>query len=287
MSRIAEVILTMAMIGLTNFSSKAATSEEKKDIKGSYEFIFTFSESNSPQFKKNDSNTKIRVIHGAKLSVIEVTENDVIYQYWDYSVVKDTTIMVETKNEDVITVAEKDTCVKDSTLYKKYNDGNVFQMSMDEFIQNTKPIYSRYKGASVGAYTVPFRLRSLGGEDFNFESSLSLQANLVFGFGSRYKKESLVDASVGVGITSVDLTPQNSSLETGERTATALTFSIGALINFTQTANIGIFYGVDLLGQTDSDMKWKHDGKGWLGIGINVSFNIISTDNTNTDFENK
>lgn len=260
MNFLISLLLTLIILVTTSYQLNAATSEEKKGISGSYEFIFEISVDNSTQFLKEKTN-EVAILKGAKIIVLSTNETHVFYQYWNYKV--------------------KD---KDSTKYKKYNKGKVFQMKIDEFIQNTRPIYNCYKGASVGAYTIPFRLRSLGGSDFDFESSLSLQANLVFGFGSIYSEVSFIDVSIGIGITSINLTSKN-SVVTEERTATAYTISGGMLFKFTPSANIGIYYGVDLLGKTDSEVKWKHDGKGWLGIGINVSFDVISTDN-DSEFKN-
>ena len=67
-------------------------------------------------------------------------------------------------------------------------DEKIFVLPTSDFNQLTKPVYKKYKGARVGAYTIPFRLRGIG-KDFDFESSLSLSANMIFGFGSYYSQE--------------------------------------------------------------------------------------------------
>ena len=101
---------------------------------------------------------------GHKVETLRIDSiNDVVYyKYWPFS--------------------------KDSPSDSLYG-GKVFSLSTRDFAQFTEPLYKRYKGAGVGAYSVPFRLRGIGGE-FDFESSLSLQSNLVFGWGSINQQES-------------------------------------------------------------------------------------------------
>lgn len=163
----------------------------------------------------------------------------------------------------------------DSTFANNYNN-KVFAMPNDVFESITSQVYSQYKGCIVGAYTVPFRLRNTGGSAFDFESSLSLQTNIVFGFGSKYKKESWLDVSAGIGITSININSKNSK-DTTERSASAFTISGGALIKAGKFANIGVFVGWDFLSQKDKASQWIYDGKPWIGLGINISFQEIGS----------
>jgi hypothetical protein len=164
------------------------------------------------------------------------------------------------------------------TFAKKYND-SVYQMPKDIYVSAASPVYSRFKGFNVGAYSIPFRLRGMGSSNFDFESSLSLQSNLVLGLGSQYRKESWADFSIGIGLTGVNLTKKNSNV-TEDRTASAFTISGGVLLKASKFANIGIFGGWDLLTQKDKDVKWIYDGQPWLGIGINISFQEITVGST-------
>ena len=106
-----------------------------------------------------------------------------------------------------------------------------------------------------------------------------MQGNLVFGFGSIYKQDSWFDASIGLGLTGVNLTNKNSNV-IEDRTASAFTFSLGGVIKPAKYANIGIFIGWDFLGQNDNEVDWKHDGNTWIGLGINVSFSEVKTEKT-------
>jgi hypothetical protein len=115
-------------------------------------------------------------------------------------------------------------------------------------------------------------------------SSLSLQTNLVYGVGSKYKKESWADFSVGVGLTGVNLTSNNSDVK-DNRTASAFTISGGALAKASKYANIGLFFGWDFLTQKDRSVNWVYDGKPWIGVGINISFQEVSTGATSTKTE--
>lgn len=224
---------------------------QKKINKGSYQFTTSELIEFSPQ-KENIKGTNVPIIEGSKITVLKYSSTDslVYYRYWIY----------------------KDS---NSENYNKYNS-SIFTMKRDNFINLMTPLYPRYKGASVGVYTIPFRLRGIGA-DFDFESSLSLQSNLVFGFGATNSSSSSFDLSLGIGLTSINLNEKNSSV-TSERTASAFTVSLGAVWKPAEFANIGLFLGWDNLGANDNDVNWKYNGKSWLGLGINISFNQIKSD---------
>jgi hypothetical protein len=167
----------------------------------------------------------------------------------------------------------------DNPKANKFN-GNVFELPSEYFKKITQPLFSRYKGTSVGVYTIPFRLRG-SGDDFDFESSLSLQANLVAGFGKRTNESSWIDLSLGIGLTGVNLNSNNSNV-TDQRTASAFTVSSGIVLKPSKYANIGLFLGWDNLGVNDKDVDWVHNGNLWVGLGINISFNTITTDQSAT-----
>ena len=193
------------------------------------------------------------ILKNSKITVIKVDEDDnVIFRFWNY---------------------------KDTNLNKIYNPPNTsFSLPLKEFRQLTSPLYNCFKGVSIGAYTVPLRLREIGG-DFDFDSNLSLQANVVAGFGKRTQEESIIDGSFGLGITNISLTPRNSSVEQ-DRSASAFTMSVGLVYKPVRSINFGLFLGWDFLGANDQDVHWDYNGEPWLGLGINISFNEIKTSQT-------
>lgn len=219
-------------------------------LAGSFEFTKSIPKERSPMIRK-DSGDLEKIEKNHKVTVLYEQNDEIYFTYWQFT-------------------------DSGSTSAKLLNN-QVFVLPKPVFEAITRPIYRRYKGVTAGAYTVPFRLRAIGSSDFDFESSLSLQANLVVGFGNRYQKDSWFDASFGMGLTGVNLNEKNSNVEE-ERSATAFTLSLGAVIKPTRYANIGIFIGGDFLGKKDRDVDWKHNKKIWLGLGINVSLNEISTD---------
>lgn len=198
------------------------------------------------------------VTQGYKIKVLYEKNGNVYYRYWNF---------------------------RDSTKQKKYNGDKIFRMEKNNFVETTQPLYSKYKGAKVGAYTVPFRLRGIGSEDFDFETALSLQANVAFGFGKITQENSCFDVSWGLGLTRVDLNSKN-SLVTENRTATALTTSLGIVIKPEKYVNLGVFIGWDFLGKNDQDIKWIYNNKPWLGVGINISFDEIKTDKSANNLNN-
>lgn len=232
----------------------------KKDtitlLKGSYYFINSVPKLVSPQFLDDSKSNREEIKEDYKITVLYEKDDRIYFKYWNF----------------------KD----NANLVAKYNNDKVFNLTKEEFQQLTKPLYRRYKGAKVGAYTIPFRLRDVGGDNFDFESSLSLQANLAFGYGNRTDQESWIDGSFGIGLTGVSLNDKN-SLVTSDRTASAFTVSLGVIVKPAKYANIGIFLGKDYLGKKDQEAEWKYDGKTWLGLGINVTFDEIKTTKSATE----
>lgn len=222
----------------------------KYDLEGTYleELV-----DGSP-FKDNISgSSQKQIAQGYKIKALYKKDGYVYYRYWDFNA--------------------------SSALYQKYNNGKLFRMSESNFNMATQRLYSRYKGVKVGVYTVPFRLRGIGTKNFDFETALSLQSNIVFGFGKITNPESMFDISWGIGLTRVNLDSSNSNV-TENRTASALTTSFGGVIKPSQYVNIGVFFGWDFLGKTDRQVQWIYNKKTWLGIGVNISFDAIKTDNT-------
>jgi hypothetical protein len=196
------------------------------------------------------NNENLRVERGLKIEVLNINNEIVSYRYLPF------------KNDT-------------SRASKDFGQHKVFTMDKAEFERLTTELESRFKGIDVGFYTIPFRLRGVGSSDFDFESSLSLQTNLVFKFGGRRPTSlSQWEGSVGIGLTSVNLNSNNSSL-TESRTASALTLSTGILWKPSDFANIGVFIGWDNLSADDRKSNWKYNNKAWFGLGININFSRI------------
>ena len=130
---------------------------------------------------------KLDINEGYKIKVIGQSSDlkTTYFKYWNF-------------NE---TIKAKDslgkTIVVKNSKALEYNN-KLFEIPTEEFNKLVDQLYSRYKGTTVGVYTIPFRLRGIG-NNFDFESSLSLQANIVAGFGSVKSESSWIDLSLGVG----------------------------------------------------------------------------------------
>jgi hypothetical protein len=249
-------------------------SAQTKIKKGSYKFIENIITDFSP-LKEKGKSQEIEIEKYHKVTVVGMSDDlkTVYIKYWNYpSRIK----------------SKKNWFSKATfTNNQKADDFNqkLFELPSESFKKITVPLYSRYKGTTVGVYTIPFRLRGIG-DDFDFESSLSLQANLVAGLGKRSSENSWIDFSLGIGLTGVNLTSKNSDVAE-QRTASAFTLSSGVVIKPSKFANIGLFVGWDNLGSNDKDVNWKYNGDMWLGLGINISFNTISTDQSANRKEQK
>ena len=155
-----------------------------------------------------------------------------------------------------------------------------------------------FRGFSAGAYSIPIRLRPFEA-DFEFEANLSLGANVNARFSPyRKKAHTYVDVSLGVSITKVNLTEDNSRLGTSgtdpdsneafnfEETKTsspaAVTFSFGGLLVFAENVNIGAYLGYDFISSSDNKAKWIYNGVPWIGVGVNLSFGKADSSSNNT-----
>lgn len=172
------------------------------------------------------------------------------------------------------------TVENDIIYYKKQyadeSDITTYALKKADFFFYTKQLFSIYKGAEVGVYTIPFRLRGKG-DKFDFESNLSLQTNVIFGFGNRNSQNSFIDLSAGVGLSSINLNENNSTVAEN-RTASALTWSLGAVLKPAKNVNFGVFIGADYLRADDRKVNWDYNKKMWVGLGVNISFNKLETD---------
>ncbi|MBR9919790.1 MAG: hypothetical protein GYB31_03060 [Bacteroidetes bacterium] len=256
MRRITSAILLIFLVNISFAQTENTSSTDTvKVLTGSFEFIAPLPETSRLQFKSenNDRSSPVKVPYGGRVQVLFERNDTIFYRYWHYD---------------------------DEENAALYNAGNpTFSMLKEDFERMSIPLYRQFKGFQVGAYTIPFRLRAIGTKVFDFESSLSLQSNFIFGFGPRTTQNSLIDFSLGIGLTAAILEPGNSNINNtnSSQTASALTLSAGLLFKPKPFINLGVFLGADYLGAKDQDVNWRYDKGTWVGIGINVSFNNIKT----------
>ena len=194
----------------------------------------------------------------------------------------------------IVSVDEKKVTFKylkfeNSEIRKLYNGDTAdktFSMPIENFTFYTRPYLNLWRKWKVGTYSVPIRLRA-DDENFEFDSNLSLGTNVIKGINfSRYKDHGYVDLSVGIGLTKVNLTTDNSDLasvqpELDKLSESALTVSLGATIHLAKNVNFGIFYGWDYLdGAEQKELKWIYNAKPWYGFGINVGLTANGSENT-------
>lgn len=243
--------LLISLLVLTTFwgSSQIPTISTKDTLKlmsGIYVFKYSIPKEASPQFI---STSQIEVKRDYLIRVLYEYKSEVYFEYLKF---------------------------KDSDNVKLFNNNQVFRIDKNVFEQLTTRLLKCYKGVTAGTYTVPLRLRGVFGSDFDFEPSLSISENLVFGFGSQNKTESFLDLSIGLGITQIKLDSLVSNV-TDSRSSGALTVSLGGVIKPSEFVNFGVFVGYDFLGKSDRDVDWIFNNKPWIGLGVNISFEKIPT----------
>ena len=158
----------------------------------------------------------------------------------------------------------------------------VYSLPLEEFKKIVSPLYDRVDWR-VGVFTVPFKLRF---GDFDFDSNVNIGTNL----GGRIRWDRTVENGfsiepiIGIGLASIKMDNGNSSVESPTNIG-AFTVNTGVLFHVNSSINVGLTYGFDNISYNDQkNYNWKYNGKGWLGIGINVSF---SEDVKNTGLDGK
>lgn len=251
--------LAILMFGVSNVSSQEK--ESSLEIGNNYYFKSTLGAEMSGDklklFKSPTLPKDVEIKPKAQIKIVNVEDDKVYFKYLQY----------KTKpNIDLYNV--------DSTGKTK-----IFYLDKSDFEKLTETSYNRFRGFKYGGYTVPIRLRN-SSDSFEFDANLSLGANIVGRFGSRFNENLFVDLSFGVGLTKVNLNKENSILGTAGTdfadidvlSPSAFTVSFGALFNLAKNVNLGAYWGWDTLSSADNKAKWIFNKKPWLGIGLNVAF---------------
>jgi len=238
-------------------------------IGDNYQFIVDYNDNISKkQFKK-----------GHRVVVTDSSDGIIFFKYLEFSKSESS---FELNNKYYL---EESIQVEDSKkeINLSTKKAHFFKMNTDDFNKFTTKYYPRFKGVIAGVFTVPFKIRL---NDFDFEQNVNIGMNLGFPFRINRLKDDkwLLTPTLGIGLSTVNLNPENSDLISGSesenRTASALTLSTGLMIQFSSTINLGFQLGFDYLSNNDKDVRWKYDRKPWLGIGLNIGISVSETKST-------
>ncbi|AZA56240.1 hypothetical protein EG349_15950 [Chryseobacterium shandongense] len=246
---------------------------QENDIKKDGNYYFNYisledlkslkSESATTKSKNIDSIREFVSGNKYKITVNNVKDDKVYFRFWKFDGLENNKIVNNAKTPND-------------------NSKVIYVMSLQDFKENTKILYNRIDWR-VGVYTIPFKLRL---SSFNFDANVNLGANL--GAKIRWNREVEGGLSfepiLGFGLASIKLDESNSKANGSNNTnVSAFTFNTGLLVHVTKSVNVGFTFGFDYLSKNDqNNYDWKYNGKGWLGIGINVAF---SNQNDNTGNE--
>lgn len=159
----------------------------------------------------------------------------------------------------------------------------VYSLPLADFKDNTRPLYNVVDWR-VGVFTVPFKLRL---SEFSFDANVNLGANLgaKFRMNRKIKNGFSLEPILGFGLASIKLDEANSKASESTNIS-AFTINTGLLIHVNNSINVGFTYGFDHISKNDqNNYDWKYNGKGWLGLGINVAFSS-QNDNTGSSVSN-
>lgn len=255
-----KLILRLYLLLMTTSILFSQNNEETEIKLGNYIFTSSFETKVITDFY-GTTISKTSTIHRANsiVNAIKIINDSVIVQYYKAK---------ELSNKKQESKGQK----FNSTFYENDNQLKYYKIKIDDFKKVTTYYYNRYKGVAAGIYSVPFKLRF---NDFDFEQNL----NVGISIGCQYRISKKIDhrwflePNIGIGLAKINLNSKNSDVQ-DSRTASAFSLSSGLILHFSKTINAGCFVGWDFLSNTDSDTNWIHNGKTWLGLGINIGFNI-------------
>ncbi|WP_345054977.1 hypothetical protein [Hymenobacter glaciei] len=221
------------------------------------------------------------VVGGAKFTLTQPQKNaagNYILEFWDWNVdpaVKN--LRLDAAGNQLSTGTA--TPLSPDLQAKKAASSNYFEFNYDATTGNSRFfLISDAQLASsaealvnsfspnVGAVVMPFKYRPQTG-DFTKDITFSGMGGI--SWNVHQQTHHTVSGLIGVGITSVTLTPKNStSTENTDRAAVTLSFA--ALYQW-ERLQLGILVGADYLGEGSA--SWVYNKKHWLAAGI--GFNIF------------
>lgn len=233
-----------------------------------------FDEKLKENTKKDDI---LKSIAGSKYR-IEVTkvEDGIVYFIFG-KFVKDSVTERTINNPNYSFPKQDSIWIKSGKSNHKKSDKVTYLLPLDDFKKNTEILYNRVDWR-VGFFTIPYKLRF---SDFSFDANVNIGVSLGAKIRCFREKENGIafEPVLGIGVTGISLNDANSQVL---ETTNSFAFSIntGLLIHITEHINLGVLYGFDNLSANDqTKYDWRHNGNGWLGLGINVTF---STGKNNT-----
>ncbi|WP_272149426.1 hypothetical protein [Tenacibaculum aiptasiae] len=266
-----KTIMTLCLLFIIS-TSVAQENKEEKLKPGNYIFTSPFQTNEETDFNgKVLNNTSTLHKIGNIINLISIKGDSVILQYYRSKKFSDTTKKI------------KETTFN-TTYYKSGNVLKYYKIKIDDFKKVTSPYYPRYKGASAGIYSVPFKLRF---NNFDFEQNLNIGINigLQYRINKKINDRWILEPNFGIGLAKVNLNSKNSNV-TESRTASAFSVSTGLILHLSKTINAGCFIGWDFLSNSDANTNWVHNKKTWLGLGINIGFNISDSKATTKENNN-
>lgn len=140
-----------------------------------------------------------------------------------------------------------------------------YKIGRQELTYIAKQVVARLQPAITIA-SIPFKRRRIA-KEFTTELSLMAMSGIRVPVG---RSEFSFSLQFGIGLSSIDLHPDNSSVtNVNDQNAATLTVPLGVMFHW-DFIEVGIFQGWDFL-QPRNRVSWEDNGVPWWGIGIGVS----------------
>ena len=187
---------------------------------------------------------------GAVFTKVDTKGSDIIIRFWLWK--------NDGKQSDKLNYTDS------TKTARKY-----FLLSIDEFNAKAVARKSEKPTFTLGATTIPFRVRT---SPFDFSTAVSFGTS----FGAQFPLSHVRDISLnvvgGLHITHVTLdsfSTEGTVLDIGGDSEPAISPALGIVFEF-QKAQVGLYVGWDYL-STEDKKNWIYQGKTWFSIGVGTS----------------
>ena len=215
-------------------------------------------------------NSKYIAKKGTKFTAYEIKKgNQLLIKFWDYTDSRQS----EPKNNN-------------EAVYNYISEGTngyYFIMNLEDFNKKTSEFNGKNHSFTWGFSTIPIKLRFKNeNAPFQYETGFSLGVNAGYEFQFQSKTKQSLGLLVGVGISTVNITPETVNNYIDKSTTTgAFTPSLGIVYSF-ESFQVGLFSGLDII-PGELGQNWDYRNKPWLGVGL--GFTIFQKNKTDKNTE--
>lgn len=208
---------------------------------------------------------------GTKFTAIQVVDenNEVLIKFWNFDkkAKKPKQFQPGSKSNNTYNYI-------DATV-----DGQYFTITTEDLDRKTSAFNGSGHSITYGFSIIPIKLRPGNiTRTFQYTNGFTLGVNFGYEYAIRSRKQQSISALGGVGISSVEISPEttNQFIDDKVQTSAAFTPSVGIVYTY-EKFQAGLFIGMDKIAG-ELGKHWIYQKKPWIGVGL--GFTIFQKNKT-------